>query len=299
MCYNRNKIKRKEPTVFEFHRIYQSLTASPYKRDDFYIEMEPSADLKPYIRCFWGNRSPIVRQTTEYVSQDLVIPDTSMDIIFDVSFTHHKIRSSFCGINDIAFRTNNIVSKDDVFSTFGIRFYAWSAILFAGESMTEVKNQAYDVGHHFEGIKKEMEPLLFDITSMTERIRIAESILRKELRTNQASLIIAEVINHILKKKGNIDVMELSKEIHISTRQLERLCKFYVGISPKKLASLIRYQYVWNDIAFKKDFHILDAVEKFGYVDQSHLLKDFKKYHLMLPNEAKEFAVKSCRIFTI
>lgn len=33
---------------------YMPLTASPYRRDKFHIEIPPCDALKPYVRCFWG-----------------------------------------------------------------------------------------------------------------------------------------------------------------------------------------------------------------------------------------------------
>lgn len=284
--------------MLEFHKMYQSITASPFRRDNSYIEIEPSPALKPYIRCFWGNKKPIKLPKTDAMSPELVVPDTCMDIIFHMNYTDNKIGSHFCGINDSAFEAWGN-DKEEVVSTFGIRFYAWTAVLFAKEPMTEVKNNFYDVDWHFTKIKKAMEPLLFEAATMKERIAAAEAVLLQELHEERMSPIVTSAVYEILKQKGRLDVMQLSKEIHISTRQLERLCKYYMGVSPKELTSLIRYQYLWKDIAFHKEFQVMDAVEKYGYTDQSHLLRDFKKYHSMLPKEAKAYAIKSCRIFTI
>ena len=75
-------------------------------------------------------------------------------------------------------------------------------------------------------------------------------------------------------------------------RQLERLFHEYVGITPKKLGNLIRYQYLWRDIVSEPDFNILNGVHRYGYADQSHLLREFKKYHSMDIQSAKRMALK-------
>ena len=67
----------------------------------------------------------------------------------------------------------------------------------------------------------------------------------------------------------------------------------YVGVSPKSLASLVRYQYLWNDIVYNRQLDILDAVCKYGYSDQAHLCHDFKKYHSMNIADAKKYAMKN------
>ena len=71
---------------------------------------------------------------------------------------------------------------------------------------------------------------------------------------------------------------------------IERVFNENMGISPKSYFSLIRYQLLWQDMIFNKNFSVLDAVEEYGYTDQSHLLKDFKRKHLMLPKNAIEYA---------
>lgn len=66
----------------------------------------------------------------------------------------------------------------------------------------------------------------------------------------------------------------------------------YVGITPKKLSNLIRYQFLWRDILWEPDFDVFNAVHKYGYTDQSHLLREFKRYHSMDIHEARTIALK-------
>lgn len=42
-------------------------------------------------------------------------------------------------------------------------------------------------------------------------------------------------------------MLDLKQETLIGERQLERLFSEYVGVSPKSLASMVRYQYLWSD----------------------------------------------------
>ena len=70
----------------------------------------------------------------------------------------------------------------------------------------------------------------------------------------------------------------------------------YTGVSPKQLSSLVRYQYLWHDILTEDSFHPANAVHKYGYTDQSHLLHDFKRYHTLLPAQAKDYALKKADI---
>jgi AraC-like DNA-binding protein len=65
----------------------------------------------------------------------------------------------------------------------------------------------------------------------------------------------------------------------------------YIGAGPKKLAGLVRYQYLWQDIVQNGSFDIQDAVFRYAYTDQAHLLNDFRKYHAMTPARARAMAM--------
>lgn len=272
---------------------YRPITATPFKKNESYIEVEPCAELKPYIRCFWGSKRTFIQPKTDIDTSDIVIPDTCMDIIFDINFTDNIIYGNFVGIDDRTFFTHSKNDRELELSVFGIRFYAWSAILFAEENMKEAYNSFTDVQYYFSKLKKELEAKLFDLITLEERVALTQKFLLRYLHRRTVKPLFMEAVGEIVYKKGNVKALQLAKELHISSRQLERIFKEQVGVSPKKLASLVRYQCLWNDAVYRTDFHIQDEVHELGYVDQAHLLNDFRNFHTMSLTAAKQFAVKS------
>lgn len=270
-----------------FNQRYHPITSTPFKRNAEYAEFEPCTALKPYIRCFWGTVSP-VSQSGE---NSLVIPDTCMDIIFTANYTRNLTTDIFCGIDDRTFLSDG--KRDNTVFTFGIRFYPWGAALFAEDSLKNTRNAFFHTDVHFAGLKKIIEPLLFDISDIRELIPIAEQALLTRFNEKHGNRTVFETVGLILEHKGNLPVGKLSNDVHVSERQLERLFHEYIGCSVKRMASLIRYQYLWHEILFNQQFHILDAVFKYGYCDQPHLLNDFKKYHSMTITEAKAYALQN------
>lgn len=268
-------------------QIYHPITATPFNTE-YYMEYEPCEELKPYIRCFWLNKTPCIQR--EMKVSGIVIPDTCMDVMFEADFSKNTISSGFAGINDSYFETEHSNDKKAKKFTFAIRFNAWSISLFAGDSMSDVKNRFFDAAHYFPKLKKEIEPLLFDITDVKKLILIAEKNLLGHLHMERENHILNDAVREIILNQGNIRMSQLGKSICISNRQLERVFKENMGISPKQFSSLVRYQYLWKHILFKKNFNILDEVYQLGYTDQAHLMKDFKSYHSLTPLQAKEFA---------
>lgn len=267
-------------------QIYHPITAAPFRHDPTYCEIPPCDALKPYIRCFWGTMGTVDNIST--LDNRVIIPDTCMDIIFTLDYSRGAVESAFCGIDEHSHFSSDTYGKIGT-ATFGIRFYPWSAVLFADEDMRNVKNKSFDAGEHFDGIKRQLEPRLWAADSLEERAKIAEEVLIKCISKHADSTFL-NAVHFILSTNGCSKTSELCLHTAVSEKQLERVFSNNVGISPKAFSSLIRYQLLWQDMLFCSDFNALDAVEKFGYCDQSHLLRDFKRRHLMTPQEAVKFA---------
>ncbi len=272
--------------------VYRPLTATPFKRNISYSELTPCKELYPYIRCYWGTESPMIRSEND-AATELVIPDTCVDIIYDIDYTNNTVIGGFCGINDCSFRTDNNETIGHMVSTFAIRFYGWGAYAFADDSMKSTLNGYLDVGSRFEWLDKIIRPQLLELKTLQEKVSFVEKLLIKRLPNVKGNVIVDDTIQNILLHRGSLDVSSLAKDSFVSDRQLERLFHEYVGVTPKKLSNLIRYQFLWRDILFKPDFDVLSAVHKYGYTDQSHLLREFKRYHSLDIHSAKSVAFEN------
>ena len=277
--------------MFLLSSVYKPITAESPAYRQTYFEAEPCDELKPYIRCFWGTMKPCKNDGKSKNTDVLVIPDTCMDIMFNVNHSKSTVESGFCAINERAF-----LSSDDTFpdtaSAFAVRFYPWGAALFADEAFNGSKNQYFDLKVHFEYIKQELEPLLLEADSLCDRVKIAEKILIKHKNQKRQNDYVMNAIYHMIISRGTARISDICSYASISHKQLERLFNEHIGISPKGLESLIRYQMLWKDILKDDNFNVLDAVEKYGYFDQAHLINDFKKHHLMTPEKAKKFSAE-------
>ncbi len=267
---------------------YVPITAYPASQSDTYSEIPPCEALRPYIRCFWGTAEPICNSVTDS-APTLVIPDTCMDIIFNINYTKNTLDSGFCTIDEIGYYSQAAGTSE--YSIFAVRFYAWSASLFADNSFSGSKNKRFDTDEFFSGSKAEIIPILMKVTSLQERSEFLSGYLLKRLNTNRFNSNMMNAVYDIITTRGTITSAELASKNAISQRQLERIFNENMGISPKSFSSLIRYQMLWQEM-YSKGGNILDMTEKYGYYDQAHLLNDFRKRHTMTPNQAIRYARK-------
>lgn len=269
--------------------VYQPLTATPFKRNGSYMELAPCKELHSYLRCYWGTESPLIQAENDN-APEIVIPDTCVDIIYHIDYTDNTVTGGFCGINDHSFYTYGGGNKGHLEATFAIRFYAWSAYAFADDSLQSTINGYFEVGSRFECLDKIVRPKLLELKTLQEKASFVEQLLLKIVSNVKENKVVNNTIQNILINMGSLDVSDLAKESFVSTRQLERLFHEYIGITPKKLSNLIRYQFLWRDILYEPNFDVLSAVHKYGYTDQAHLSHEFKRYHSMDIHRARVVA---------
>ena len=273
------------------HRLakrYHPITGTPFQRDDTYREYMPCEALRPYIRCFWGTEKPVTLPPGED-EPGIVIPDTCMDIIFDLNHSRGCMNGFFAAIDEGSYRTGGWRSTDTT-STFGIRFYAWTAALFTGESFAGKKNAHFPVEMFFGLLKDALEPILWEMTDMPERIHAAEGILLSLMDKHRFDADVMNAVDLLLMKNGNARIADLAGYTAASQKKLERAFSRQIGLSPKAFAGLVRYQLLWQEIARCNGANVQDMVEKYGYADQAHMLNDFRRRHLMNPTQALALA---------
>ena len=273
----------------QLNRLYYPLTAQPFSITPDYREMAPCAPLQPYIRCFWGADAFHSQWEEERNIPGLVTPDTCMDVILTLNFSRNTAEDTFCGINDASFASFSAPSSDRT-GTFAIRFYAWSVILFSDEDMGHSLNYHGESGEYFSHLQRDLFWLLMDTETLEERARITEKYLLERIRPDRENADVMNALYAMIAGKGRQDIGSIADDLAISSRQMERLFQGCVGVSPKKMSDMIRYQLLWQEMIFSPCMNMADAALKYGYFDQAHLINDFKKYHTMAPSEALKFA---------
>lgn len=251
---------------------YFPLTESGVQFSGGYQEILPIAALSNVVRCFWGDC------TQGSVNGGVVIPDTCADLLYHVDETTGTIASGgFCGVNDTWFRSSFQGNRSHTITTFGIRFYAWGAYAFAQDALHGTCNEYEVAENRFAQIDRQMRTYLPSIHGTQARAAFAERVLLS-LPQRETGRVEA-VVDNVLCHRGRMEVTALAQESFLSTRQLERLCAEYIGLSPKKLSELVRYQSVWQQVKLGRIQDVQTLVDYGGFCDQAHLLREFKRYH--------------------
>lgn len=270
-----------------FYTQFCPLTSRPFLKKKIYEEIAPCDALRPYVACFWS---------AERAGQDgadgivRVIPDACVDIIIEINHSGQKISSRLCGLQDGPFIAGQRGRDEDV-TQFAVRFYFWAVHLFFRLDLDGLFNRMVDfeliesgIGHKFQE--------LFSMGTVAERIAWMETYLLRKLDSTGYNPNLYNAIDCMLKSRGSANVRDICACSSVSQRQMERLFKQDIGISMKRMSSLVRYQNVWREVAAQERFAVQEAVYRYGYSDQAHLLNEFKRFHGLWPDQARCAALR-------
>ena len=99
---------------------------------------------------------------------------------------------------------------------------------------------------------------------------------------------IQRAIQLVIDHKGIIAVNELASYLNTTERTLQRIFNQYVGIPPKKFAKIIQFQTSLGQISTGDFSKLTDLVYENGYADQSHFIRNIKKFTGKRPLQLKK-----------
>jgi len=121
--------------------------------------------------------------------------------------------------------------------------------------------------------------------------RTAEAALSARLAEPDArSEIAARIVQQAMEDRAIIKVEQLCEWSGMSARQLQRLFRRYVGVSPKWVIKRFRLQEAAERIEQDPSIPWTELAMQLGYFDQAHFIKDFKALLGQTPAEYRERA---------
>jgi AraC-like DNA-binding protein len=133
---------------------------------------------------------------------------------------------------------------------------------------------------------------IFEAQDFNERVRIMDEYLNQLLlrhRTNDCDLM-KNLLHRIFVSSGSMSVKELAEREAISERQINRKFGQWIGISPKKLSEVVRFQSVLQSIQSGGPLDWTELALKHRFFDQAHLSRDFRRFYGDSPlTAAKDF----------
>jgi AraC-like DNA-binding protein len=182
------------------------------------------------------------------------------------------------------------VDEDSITETIGIEFDPKTAYRFFHFNLNEIQNRIYSLGDVLESAGKQLTEQIAGTVSAQQKIFLVQKFLLDRLALHDEDLIFEYCVEQIKLSGGKITIKELEKKTGYSSRWLNMKFKDKLGISPKNLSSIMRFKQYYQAFINRKEksFFRNDFYE--FYYDQSHFIKDFKRFTGLPPTKFEKQA---------
>ena len=179
------------------------------------------------------------------------------------------------------------VVSDSASGTIGVEFSPMGISRFLHVRQSEIKNRIYPLADVLGKVAAEIEERIAQANDTEQKVKLVQFFLMRLFNNNRDD-IFEYCINRIRASKGTVQVKQLERETGYSSRWLTMKFDEKLGISPKNLCSVVRFHTVYQALAFDVQHDIYDF-----YYDQSHFIKDFRRFTGLSPRlferQANEF----------
>jgi AraC-like DNA-binding protein len=248
-----------------------------------YRTYQPTSLLSRYIRSYWSLEST---NSTAH-KRERIFPDGCIELVFNygdvfrkhfTDFESHRQPRSFVHGQ---LKRYMEVEPTGAIGIFSIRFEPFGLKAFADVDISQLSDDAILPQDIWKIDGRVLEDKMLDAVSDQQRILIIESFLTARLRPLDKS--IQHAVHSIMSSAGTKSIKELCSEVNLGRRQLERAFLGNVGLSPKLLARIVRFQNTLQRIE-RKSF-LTGIAHSNGYCDQSHFIRDFKEFSGLNPKQ--------------
>lgn len=235
----------------------------------------PSAKLRPYIR-------EITISENREEGTFKIFPSTGLVL----GFQYKGHLSLLHGSEESKLSPSGITGISDSFKLFKNTTGTGTILVFFTEvglaqfsscPAQELFNQSVSLDNLFDKRKiAEVEERLTLALTSNQRIREVELFLEGQLKEKDQDQLIVKAVTLIYGSSGSIRIKELLQQLHISQSAFEKRFRKLVGTTPKKFASIVRFNTVLKDLGQEKS--LTEICYDNNYFDQAHFIRDFRQY---------------------
>lgn len=246
----------------------------------------PTEILKPYIKYFVVSENEFANEYKVFPSSGLVIGfqyKGQLGIVKDN--TENQLNSAgITGITD----AYKIFKNSAGIGTILVCFTEIGFTHFASHPANELFNLSLSLDDVFDkNSVSEVQEKLAIANSDKHRIKIIELFLLSQLKHIHTDKLIVEAVKLIYQSNGTIRIKELNEKLSISQSPFEKRFRKVVGTTPKKFASIIRFNTVLDNLNNTKS--LTEICYENDFFDQAHFIKDFKQFTGDTPEKFKRF----------
>jgi len=260
--------------VFFRHEVFLADNPYPHLTDIGFERLAPVAALRPFVRWYWSIRSNgrLAKQRDEFMH-----PDGGTGLVFNWGDKLQMPVGNYpqAVTLDTVWSQSQRLKLAGQVDTFGIRFRPGGAYALFGVPMDELTETAVLSDHIAPNQLENFHGQLSGFETLADKVAVVEEwLLRQLVQPWSVSSLVPPALSMIARVKGQLPMQDVADAMYVSPRQMERLFKTQVGMSPKKYARIMRMGKA-RDL-LKANCDQAHVAQSAGFYDQSHFIREFK-----------------------
>ncbi|SMD06754.1 helix-turn-helix domain-containing protein [Pedobacter africanus] len=248
-----------------------------------FTRIAPQPDLDQLIECYW-----MMYNDDPEPNIEKIIPDGFTELIFNYRDVYsaktngHDWKLQSPNLLAGQLRTYFFLQNTGRTGSVAIKLKPAALTQLFGLSMDQYLDKIVDLDSFSNPELRQLKELILafgDIGRNKQEKQVKQVLDNYFTALNKAASEnpLKGPLNLIFSSNGMVTVAEMSAAAGVGERQLERLFKKYIGLSPKYYARIIRFNYIFQLIKSKKS-NWAEIVYQSGYYDQSHFIRNFKAF---------------------
>lgn len=246
--------------------------------------VRPIAQLSRYVAKLWvfGSEGRLPAQDLR-----LFVPNGMVKLIVpfknglvgqlgDQSHLSQEHGMTLIGVCDRAATID--VERDAASGSIGIELYPHSAYRFFRIAQHHICNRIYRLSEVAGPAAHTVEDRIAATDDVDRKVALVQQFLVEQLDTRVTDDLFAYCVARIEASGGAITVRDLERSTGYSARWLRAVFHDRLGVGPKRLASIVRFDRCYRMLsrpdsgdALRRDLHAL-------YYDESHFVRDFTRF---------------------
>jgi len=265
--------------------------------------IQPEKQLAPYVAFIWVFES---RAGVPMADSRIIVPDGRAKIIVPyrnalcAAVNHRRLDAKEHHLCLVGIQRNpvTIESTATETGTIGIELTPKGLYHLFRLRMHEITDRIVSFEEVFGSLGAKLQQIISEAEDPKAKLMLLQAALTQLLQENEKEYSLLDHALDLLEEThGMIRVQELEAHLGYTRRYLDRLFQEHVGVSPKSLARILRFQ-EWYQRWTQQQSPTFSSTHVYAsYYDQSHFIQEFKRFTGFTPQNYQAIVNEFGRAF--
>jgi AraC-like DNA-binding protein len=253
-----------------------------------YFEFPAPAPLADVVRCVW-----LLSDTaTPCAEPQPVVPDGCAEIVLNLADQFRRLDGDSWETQPRSMVVGQItgavvIAPTGAVDIVGIRLQPWGATSVLPIPASELRDVLVPLDVIAPGMARDLPDELQQETDPQARAALVfRHLMRQSHRTPTRQPARARaIVNEATQSTDALTVRALAARLGLAERQIERELNRHVGLRPKMLLRIARFQRALSAARADESLSWSAVAARAGYFDQAHLTHEFRRFAACTPSQ--------------